>query len=129
MPTGRSRPGCFVSSAAGNVPTTHIDVSQTYWDTSDEAPLPPLDRDVTYELTTANGERFEIVAKLAEDFGRLDLHYRNKERTEAYEDRLVFCTYEIPATGEVGNGVLEVGKHLRGADAVAQLRRPAAGVA
>jgi len=121
--------GGFVSSAAGNVPTTNIDVSQTYWDTSDEAPLPPLDRDVTYELQTADGQRIEIVAKLSEDFGRLDLHYRNKERTEAYEDRLVFCTYEIPATGEVGNGVLEIGKHLRGAEAVAQLRRPAAGVA
>jgi hypothetical protein len=121
--------GGFVSSAAGNVATTDIDVSQTYWETTDVAPLPALDRDVAYTLTTADGERIEIVARLSEDHGRLDLHFRNKERTEAYEDRLIFCTYEIPATGEVGNGVLEVGKHLRGADAVAQLKRPTAGVA
>lgn len=121
--------GGFVSSADGNDATTGIDVSGAYWTDGDEAPLPPIDRDVTYVLTTASGQRIPIVANVGTDFGRLDLHFRNKQRTEAYEDRLIFCEFTLPETGQVGNGVLEIGKHLRGAEAVAQLRRPTADVA
>jgi hypothetical protein len=117
--------GGFISSAGGNVAVREIDLSQTYWGTDDQAPLIPLDRDVTYRLTTVEGDRIEIVACLSGDFGRLDLNFKNKERTEAYEDRLIFCEFVLPATGQRGNGVLEIGKHLRG-PAVAELRRPAA---
>lgn len=118
--------GGFVSTADGNDPTTDIDVSQTYWETTDVAPLPAIDRDVTYVLTTASGERVPIVANVSRDFGRLDLHFRNKARTEAYEDRLIFCEFTLPETGQVGYGVLELGKHLRGTEGVAQLKPPSA---
>jgi len=119
--------GGFVSSAAGNVPVQSIDVTRTYWGTDDVEPLPRIDRDVTYVLRTSAGEEIEVVAEVGSDFGRLDLNFKSSDRTEAYEDRLIFCRFSIPATGEVGNGVLEVGKHLRG-PAVADLRRPAAQV-
>ncbi len=118
--------GGFVSSAAGIDPTVELDLSEIYWTEDDSAPLPPITTDVNYVITTASGERIPIIARVSADYGRLDLHFRNKERTEAYEDRLIYCDFIQPLTGQVGAGVLELGKVLRGADAVAQLRRPEA---
>ena len=46
--------GGWISTAAGNVAVAQVDTSDAYWLAPGE-PLPRLDRDVRYRLTTAEG--------------------------------------------------------------------------
>lgn len=117
--------GGSVSGADGCVPVVTVDQSDVYWSSSDDVPLPPFDRDVDYVVRTVDGASLRIVAHIAEPIGRVDLNYRARDRSRAYEDRLTLCEFSLPDLGLRGNGVLETGKTLRGRDAVCALGQAA----
>jgi hypothetical protein len=110
------KPGGWVSTAAGNVAVDAVDTSDAYWLAPGE-PLPQLDRDVRYRLTTRDGETQTVVAHIASDYGRLYLNARNADRTVVYQDVQVFCDMTLEETGQRGSGVLEIGKLYEGPDA------------
>ncbi len=124
---GGDKPGGWISTAAGNVAVDAVDTSDAYW-LADGEPLPPLDRDVRYRLTTADGETHTVVAHLAGDFGRLYLNARSPDRSQVYQDVQVFCELTLEEAGLRGAGVLELGKFYDGPDAAALTARSASRV-
>lgn len=106
--------GGFVSRAIGNDPVSLVDVSDTYWEEPANEPLPAFDRDVTYVIHTVAGQRIELVAHLADHYRILYLNARHPDRSQVYQDAQIFCPFSIPATGERGAGLVELGKHLSG---------------
>jgi hypothetical protein len=105
--------GGAVASAAGHDPIVHVDESGAYWLQEGE-PLPQLDRDVSYRLTTASGAVHTVVAHVAEPYALLYLNAKSADRSQLYQDRQVFCDYTLVETGARGCGVLELGKYLSG---------------
>jgi hypothetical protein len=105
--------GGWISTAAGNVPVREVDASDAD-PLDDDEPLPPLDRDVRYRVTTVDGETTTVVAHLADDYGRLYLDARAPDRATTYQDVQIFCDYTLVETGQRGSGVLEIGKRARG---------------
>jgi len=116
--------GGWISTAAGNDPVREVDTSDAYWLAPGE-PLPPLDRDVRYRLTTVGGEVATLVAHVAGDYGRLYLDARSADRGKVYQDVQIFCDYTLVETGQKGAGVLEVGKFLEGAGVADSSKRSA----
>jgi hypothetical protein len=106
--------GGFVSSAAGNDPVAHIDVSEAYWEQPADEPLPDLDRDVTYVLTTVGGSRIVVTAHLSEQIRTLFLNARHPDRSQVYQDAQVFCPFSRDDVTGRGTGLLELGKHVTG---------------
>ena len=90
-----------------------VDESGAYWLAPGE-PLPDLDRDVTYRLTTLSGAVHTVTAHVAEPYALLYLNAKSEDRSQLYQDRQVFCDYTLEETGERGCGVLELGKYLSG---------------
>jgi len=116
--------GGFVSTDAGNRATAHVDSSDAYWLAENEE-LPPFDRDVTYTITTVDGESHTVTAHISDALAKLYLNARSDDRSMVYQDCQIFCRY-THADGRQGSGVLELGKMLRGtgiADAVGRHRR------
>ena len=91
-------------------------------------PLPSLDRDVRYRLTTVAGETWTVIAHIASDYGRLYLNARSADRSEVYQDVQIFCDMTLEETGERGAGVLELGKFYDGPDAAGLTARSASRV-
>lgn len=116
--------GGFVSTAEGNLAVDAVDTSDAYWLAEGE-PLPVLDRDVRYRLTTADGEMRTVVAHLASDVGRLYLNARSADRLQVYQDVQVFCAMTLEEEGLGGAGVLELGKFYEGPDAAELTARSA----
>jgi hypothetical protein len=116
--------GGWISTAAGNDPVVAVDLSDVYWLEPNE-PLPPLDRDVRYRVTTVGGVSATVVAHLSRAYGRLYLSARSPDRTQVYQDVQMFCDVTLEETGQRGAGVLEVGKHVEGPDVVERTRAPA----
>lgn len=116
--------GGFVSTAAGNVAVDHVDTGDAYWLAPGE-PLPRLDRDVRYRVTTADGAIRTVVARLADDYGRLYLNARSPDRAQVYQDVQVFCSMTLVEEGLEGAGVLELGKFYDGPDAAQLTSRSA----
>jgi hypothetical protein len=104
--------GGAVASADGHDPIVAVDESDAYWLAPGE-PLPDLDRDVSYALTTRSGRVVTVTAHVASPYALLYLNARSPDRTQLYQDRQVFCDYTLHETGERGCGVLELGKYLR----------------
>lgn len=115
--------GGFISSRGGNVAVMHVDTSNAYWESPANEPLPPLDRPVTYRLRDAHGEEHVVTALLDRAVARNFLNARKEDGTAVYEDCQMFCEYRDERTGEVGAGILEVGKILERPDAVELTRR------
>jgi hypothetical protein len=117
--------GGWVSTDAGNLGVQTMDTSGAYWLVPGE-PLGDPREDVTYRLTTVEGDIHVITAHLGEDYGRLFLNARSEDRSEIYMDVQIFCDFTDEETSERGVGVLELGKYLSG-DGVADKygRRPA----
>jgi hypothetical protein len=111
-PHGEKAGGWF-STGAGNDAVVQVDTSDAYW-LGDDEPLPVLDRDVRYRLTTEGGQVATIIAHIAQDYGRLYLDARSKDHTTVYQDVQMFCDFTIEETGQRGYGVLEIGKQLVG---------------
>jgi hypothetical protein len=106
--------GGWFSTGAGNDAVVDIDSSDAYW-LDDDEPLPVLDRDVRYRLTTQGGQVATLVAHIASaDYGRLYLDARSKDRAKVYQDVQMFCDFTLEETGQRGSGVLEIGKQLVG---------------
>ena len=105
--------GGFVSTADGNVPVAHVDTSQAYWMAPGE-PIGELRDDITYRIRTVEGDVHTVTARLEEDHGRLYLNARSPDRSRLYMDVQTFCDFQLAETGQVGAGVLEVGKYLEG---------------
>jgi hypothetical protein len=105
--------GGFVSREQGNVAVAHVDTSGAYWMEPGE-PIGELREDVTYRIHTVEDERFTVTAKLQEDHGRLYLNARSPDRSQLYMDVQMFCDFHLAETGQLGAGVLEVGKYLEG---------------
>jgi len=108
--------GGWISTEAGNDAVREVDASGAYWLTPGE-PLPVLDRDVRYRVTTVGGETATVVAHVASDYGRLYLNARSPDRTQVYQDVQVFCDMTFEETGQRGAGVLELGKFYDGPNA------------
>lgn len=107
--------GGFVSTADGNRAVARVEPDDAYWMDPPNEPLPALDRDVTFTVTTVDGERTAVVAHLSgRDYGRLHLNARSADRAQVYQDVEIFCDYTRVADGARGAGVLELGKHLAG---------------
>jgi hypothetical protein len=107
--------GGWFSTAAGNSAVLEIDSSDAYWLDVANEPLPDLDRDVRYRLTTEDGQVATIIAHIASsEYGRLYLDARSKDHTKVYQDVQMFCDFTIEETGQKGYGVLEIGKQLVG---------------
>jgi hypothetical protein len=106
--------GGFVSTDGGNTAVTHVDTSGAYWEEPADEPLPELDRDVTYQLTTVAGERITITAHLSERIRVLHLNARHPDRSQVYQDAQVFCPFSLDGRRQRGAGLLELGKHLSG---------------
>ena len=75
-----------------------VDTGDAYWLAPGE-PLPRLDRDVRYRLTTADGSTHTVVAHLASDVGRLYLNARSPDRSQVYQDVQVFCPMTLEEDG------------------------------
>jgi hypothetical protein len=116
--------GGWISVDAGNDPVASVDTSDAYW-LEPGAPLPVLDRDVRYRLTTVSGDTVTVVAHIASDYGRLYLNARSPDRTQVYQDVQIFCDMTLEETGERGAGVLELGKFYDGPDAASVTARSA----
>jgi hypothetical protein len=116
--------GGWISTEAANVAVAQVDTSDAYWLTPGE-PLPRLDRDVRYRLTTADGATCTVAARLASDVGRLYLNARSADRTRVYQDVQVFCPMTLEEEGLEGAGVLELGKFYDGPDAAELTARSA----
>lgn len=116
--------GGWVSTEAGNRAVRHVDTAGAYWLAAGE-PLPRLDRDVRYPVTTVDGETVTVTAHVTSDYGRLYLNARSPDRTEVYQDVQIFCDMTLEETGERGSGVLELGKFYDGPDAAAVTARSA----
>lgn len=108
--------GGWISTEAGNQAVAHVDDSDAYW-LGEGAPLPQLDRDVQYVVTTVDGEKATVIAHITGDYGRLYLNARNADRTRVYQDVQIFCDFTHVETGKRGSGVLELGKMYEGPDA------------
>lgn len=121
---GGEKQGGWVSTTAGNDPVREVDTSDAYW-LEAGTPLPPLDRDVRYRLTTVGGQVATVVAHVASDYGRLYLDARSADRTKVYQDVQIFCDYTLEETGQKGAGVLEVGKFGAGAGVADRTKRSA----
>jgi hypothetical protein len=106
--------GGFVSTADGNDPVLTIDVSDSYWESPADAPLPQFDRDVTYAVHTRGGASIGLTAHLADRYRILYLNARHPDRSQLYQDAQIFCPYTRHDTGARGTGLLELGKHLSG---------------
>lgn len=107
--------GGFHSSAAGNVAVASVEPDDAYWLDPPNEPLPPLDRDPTFRITTVDGRTTTVVAHLSgTDYGRLYLNARSPDRAQLYQDEQIFCDYTRLDDGARGTGVLELGKHLAG---------------
>ena len=119
--------GGFLSTDAGNVAVDRVDASDAYWLAPGE-PLPRLERDVRYRLTSADGAAHTVVAHLTRDYGRLYLNARSPDRTRVYQDVEVFCDMTLEEEGLRGAGVLELGKLYEGADAAEVTARSASRV-
>lgn len=105
--------GGAVAAADGHDPIVFVDESDAYWLAPGE-PLPDLDRDVTYRLTTLSGAVHTVTAHVSEPYALLYLNAKSEDRSQLYQDRQVFCDYTHEDTGERGCGVLELGKYLSG---------------
>lgn len=117
---GGDKFGGWISTEAGNVAVTRVDHGDPAWHAWERG-LPPLDGDVRYRIHTADGAVTTLVAHLGRDLGRHHLNFRTPDRTQAYEDCQIFCQYTLEETGARGTGVLELGKHVEGAELVATL--------
>jgi hypothetical protein len=106
--------GGFVATADGNDPVVAIDVSDSYWESPADEPLPAFERDVTYALRTRDGSTIELTAHLTDRYRILYLNARHPDRSQLYQDAQIFCPYTRHDTGERGAGLLELGKHLAG---------------
>lgn len=104
--------GGFVSSATGNQATAHVDSSEAYWLAENE-PLPPFDRDVSYVITTVDGDTHRVTAHISDALAKLYLNARHSDRSMVYQDCQIFCRY-THEDGRQGSGVLELGKMLQG---------------
>lgn len=105
--------GGFVSTAAGNTAVVRVDTSDAYWMAPGE-PIGELRQDVTYRIRTVDDDVCTVTARLDQDHGRLYLNARSADRSQLYMDVQTFCDFELAETGQVGAGVLEVGKYLEG---------------
>jgi hypothetical protein len=115
--------GGFVSTALGNVATTFVDTSGTYWEEPANEPLPAFDRPARYVIRTADGEEHHLVAHIDEAIAKLYLNARSEDRSQVYQDCQIFCRYTDEHTGEVGAGILELGKFIEGPGIADRLRR------
>lgn len=106
--------GGWISSEGGNDPMLAVDTSDSYW-LDDNGPLPPLDRDVRYVMTTVGGKTATVIAHLGGDYGRLYLDARSPDRATTYQDVQIFCDFTLVETGQRGSGVVEIGKRAVGA--------------
>ena len=120
--------GGWISTEAGNDGVVSIDTSDAYWLASGE-PLPSLDRDVRYRVTTADGQIASVTAHIAGDLGRLYLNARSPDRSQVYQDVQIFCEMTLEETGQRGAGVLELGKFYDGPNAAEVTARSASRVA
>jgi hypothetical protein len=109
--------GGWISTAAGNDPTKLLDVSEGYELVPGE-PLARVFEDVRYRVHTVGGQTATVIVHLAEDYGRLYLDARTRDRTKTYQDVQIFCDMTLEETGQRGTGVLEVG-NLASGEAVA----------
>ena len=107
------KPGGWVSTDEGNDGVTLVDTSNAYWLTPGE-PLGDPRKDVTYRLHTYSGRQHTITAHLEEDYGRLFLNARSKDRSQIYMDVQMFCEFTDEDSKERGVGVLEIGKYAEG---------------
>lgn len=106
--------GGWFSTADGNDGVIDIDSSDAYW-LKNPDPLPNLDRDVRYRLTTQGGQVATLIAHIASsEYGRLYLDARSKDHATVYQDVQMFCDFTLEETGQKGSGVLEIGKQLVG---------------
>ena len=119
--------GGWISTDAGNDGVAVVDTSDAYWLAAGQ-PLPSLDRDVRYRVTTVAGETWTVIAHIASDYGRLYLNARSADRSEVYQDVQIFCDMTLEETGERGSGVLELGKFYDGPDAASLTARSASRV-
>jgi hypothetical protein len=119
--------GGWISTEAGNDGVAAVDTSDAYW-LAEGKPLPSLDRNVRYRLTTVAGETWTVTAHIASDYGRLYLNARSADRSEVYQDVQIFCDMTLEETGERGAGVLELGKFYDGPDAASLTARSASRV-
>lgn len=115
--------GGFIGRSSGNTPVIHIDTSDTYWGTSNDRPLPALDRPVTYRIRDAAGRDHMVSALLDKAVARNFLNARREDGAAVYEDCQMFCPFKDESTGELGAGVLEVGKILEHPEASLLTRR------
>lgn len=104
--------GGFISAVTGNDAVSHVDVSDAYWEEPLDEPLPSLDRDVRYRLTTVGGRTIDVTAHLSERYTVLYLNARHPDRSQVYQDAQLFCPFTRHDTGERGAGLLELGKHV-----------------
>ena len=117
--------GGWFSTAAGNDAVVGMDSTDAYW-LADDEPLPVLDRDVRYRLTTLGGQHATLIAHIASsEYGRLYLDARSKDRAKVYQDVQMFCDFTVEETGQRGSGVLEVGKQVTGEGIAQRARRSA----
>ena len=119
--------GGWISTDEGNQAIASVDTSDAYWLAAGE-PLPSLDRDVRYRVSTVAGASATLIAHIATDYGRLYLNARSPDRSEVYQDVQIFCDMTLEETGERGSGVLELGKFYDGPDAAALTARSASRV-
>lgn len=116
--------GGFVGQSSGNTAVLHVDTASAYWGTANDRPLPTLDRPVTYRIRDTAGNDHVITALLDQSVARNFLNARREDGTAVYEDCQMFCPFKDEATGELGAGVLEVGKMLEHPEASLLTRRP-----
>ncbi len=117
--------GGAVADADGLDPIVAVDTSDAYWLQEGE-PLPELDRDVRYVLTTASGRVHTVIAHISREHARLYLNAKSADRSELYQDRQIFCDYTHVESGAAGYGVLELGKYLSGEGVADRYGRSAA---
>jgi hypothetical protein len=107
FPHGEKQGG-WISTEAGNDPVKAVDTSDGYRLTPGE-PLERISEDVRYTVQTVGGEQATVTFHLGEDYGRLYLDARTRDRTKTYQDVQMFCNVTLEDTGQTGTGVLEVG--------------------
>jgi len=108
--------GGSISTDAALDPVVEIVPEDPYW-MAQGVPLPVLDRDVRLRVRTQGGETCTVAAHLERDYARLYLNARSGDRKKVYQDVVAFTDFTLVDTGQVGSGVLELGKLYVGDDA------------
>ena len=116
--------GGWISTASGNVAVAHVDTGDAYWLAPGE-PLPRLDRDVRYRLTTADGETC-TGRRAPRERRRPPLPQRPLPRPDAgVPGRPGLLPDDARGGRARGRGVLELGKFYDGPDAAELTARSA----